>query len=46
MCEIVVAEKLWVMLSSRRLETRDQSENQKKYNERFVIQKEFNVWTD
>jgi hypothetical protein len=28
---------------SRRLEARDQSENQNKYSERFVIKKEFNV---
>jgi hypothetical protein len=31
-----------VVLSSRRLDTRNQSENQKKYSERFVI-KELNV---
>jgi hypothetical protein len=32
-----------VVLSSRRRETRDQSENQEKYSERFVSKKEFNV---
>jgi hypothetical protein len=30
-------------MSSRSLEARDQSEIQKKYRERFVIKKEFNV---
>jgi hypothetical protein len=34
-----------VVLSSTRLEIRDQSENQKRYSERFVIKKEFNVRT-
>jgi hypothetical protein len=43
MNEEIVAEKPSVVPSSRRLETRDQSEIQKKYSERFVIQKEFNV---
>jgi hypothetical protein len=28
-----------------RLETRDQSKNQKKCNEKFVIKEDFNVWT-
>jgi hypothetical protein len=32
-----------VVLRSRRLETGEQSEIQKEYSERFVIQKEFNV---
>jgi hypothetical protein len=30
-------------MSGRRLEARDQPENQKKNSERFVIKKEFNV---